>query len=247
MWDNTIKPIKYFSKKDSTITISGVQMQPWNRITTQSIFTLENMKSALDKPGEWYLEKGGKLYYRPRKGEKIENCKFTAPFLEQLIIFKGDVASAKQVENITFENISFQHSAYYIPSGGFEPLQAAPYAPAMVEADYAGNISFRHCVFQRTGSYAMWFRKSSHINIQENYFEDLGAGGLKIGETTVPDDSTLVTHHVNIENNIFHSGGRILSCGVGIILFHAHHNSISHNEIADFRLYGDFMRLGLGL
>ncbi|CAG4995293.1 hypothetical protein DYBT9275_01601 [Dyadobacter sp. CECT 9275] len=238
LWDNTIKPIQHFNRKDSTVTISGVQMQPWNRITVQSVFTLENLKSALDKPGEWYLENGNKLYYRPRVGEKIETCQFTAPFLEQLIIIRGDETAARPVKNITFENISFEHSAFHIPEGGFEPLQAAPFAPALVEADYSAHISFRNCAFQHTGSYAMWFRKSSHIDIRKNYFQDLGAGGLKIGETSLPADSTLVTHHVSIENNIFHSGGRILSCGVGIIVFHGHHNRIVHNEIADFRYTG---------
>ena len=238
-WDNTIKHIQTFNKEDSTITIAGQAMKPWNKITTGSIFTIEDFSLALDKPGEWFLEKNGTLYYRPQSGDMIQNVRVIAPSLEKLVIIKGDEKIGKPVSNITFRNISFQCNAYRLPQNGFEPVQAAGLSSAQIEADFADHITFTNCEFLHTGAYAVWFRRScSESRFNHNYFQDMGAGGIKIGEWFIPKDTTLISSHITVNNNILHSGGQFLSCAVGIAILNGYDNKLTHNEIGDFRYTG---------
>ena len=238
-WDNTIRPIQTFNKRDSTITVVGQAMKPWNKITSQSIFTIENFKSALDKPGEWFLEQNGTLYYKPQTGDAIRTVKAIAPMIEKLVVISGDTQTEKHVSNVSFKNISFQCTGYWLPKNGFEPSQAAVIAPAQIEADFADHITFSNCEFRHTGSYAVWFRRSCKESIIEhNFFQDLGAGGIKIGEEFVAKDSSLTTHDITVNNNILHSGGRLLSCAVGIAILNGYNNKLTHNEIGNFRYTG---------
>ena len=47
--------------------------------------------SALDQPGEWFLDREGTLYYMPREGEDMATAEVIAPVsAESFITFAGE-------------------------------------------------------------------------------------------------------------------------------------------------------------
>ncbi len=238
-WDNTRKRILSFDKDQSAVFIAGEGMKPWNPLNDKTRWLAENFKAALDYPGEWYLERTGYLYYIPKEGETIENTKFEAPLLKEFIVIRGDEESGKPVENIRFENLNFRTAGYLTPAPGNEPAQAAAPVDAVITLDFAKNIGFRNCEISHTGTYAFWFRRAcSNCEVNHCYMHDLGAGGVKIGETVIRPETDEITNNINIDNNIIRDAGHIFPCAVGILIFNASDNKLTHNEIANLRYSG---------
>ena len=237
-WDNTRKRILSFSKSEPALFIAGEGMKPWNPINNKSRWLIENYRGALDSPGEWFLDRSGYLYYIPLPGETILNSVFYAPILKEFISIKGN-SPDKPVSNIRFENISFQVTGYRTPAAGNEPAQAASTVGAVITLDYADQISFTDCEIAQTGTYAFWFRRGcSNCKVNKCYLHDLGAGGIKIGETTLRSAVNEITNNITADNNIITDGGHIFPCAVGIIIFHASDNNLTHNEISNLRYSG---------
>jgi len=71
---------------------------------------------------------------------------------------------------------------------------------AVITLDYASDISFTGCEIAQTGTYALWFRRGcSNCTVNKCYLHDLGAGGIKIGETTLRNAVNEITNNIIVQ------------------------------------------------
>ena len=111
--------------------------------------------------------------------------------IKEFIVIKGDEESGKNVENISFENLIFEVAGYNTPPTGNEPAQAAAPVDAVVTLDFAEKISIselRNCTYRN-----LCFLVQEGVQLiallVKCYMHDLGAGGVKIGETVIRPDA----------------------------------------------------------
>ena len=202
-WDNTRNRIYSFDQNTSTAFVVGAAAQSYNRIDTKSRYTLENFRAALDTCGEWFLERSGYLYYMPLPEETIDNLNVIAPVTDRFVTIRGNEKMGKKVENIRFENLSFQFTGYKMPFAGIPQAQAAFPIEAVIMADFAQKIQFVNCEIAHVGTNAFWFRNGCNdCSIEHCYLHDLGAGGVKIGDLSIPKNLDNLTRNVVVDNNI---------------------------------------------
>lgn len=236
-WNRTRTRINNSASDTKSIQVETSLFPDWVALDRASQFYFENSLSFLDSPGEWFLDDKNILYYMPRKGEIIANTVVEIPLLNELLKIEG--TAEKKVKNITFKNISFQHTNRIMSLRGDMPAQSASPTTAAVTLNFAENISFDNCEIANVSNNAAWIRKGcDNVKILNSYIHDLGIGGIKIGDIAPPPNAKFATQNIAIENNIIRYGGQEIPTGVGVIIFHSGNNIVSHNEISHFLYSG---------
>lgn len=198
-------------------------------------YVLENLRSALDQPGEWFLDRDGTLSYKPRRGEDMSQAEVIAPAgLSEFVRFGGQPELGLTVENITLRGLHFRHSGYLLPDSGHGDGQAAFTIPAVVMADGARKITLDRCEIAHTGIYAVWFRQGCReCAVTQCFLHDLGAGGVRFGEGGIPATEGLQTRDNVCDNNIIYQVGRLYPGCIPVWVGQSGHNKITHNDISD--------------
>ena len=198
-------------------------------------YYVENIREALDAPGEWYLERAtGTLYYYPMPGEDLGRMEVVAPRLTRLVEFRGVPDAGKLVEYVTLRGLVFSHEDWTLEPQGHSDPQAAVTVPAAIMADGARNCAIEACEVSHVGDYAIWLRRGCKDNrIQRNRLVDLGTGGVWIGEAGMaPSDETESSGNL-VDNDHIFDGGHVYPAGVGVWVGQSSRNTIFHNEIHD--------------
>lgn len=229
-WESARMRVGSFDPATNTVQLTGAAPWELNYWGANLRYQLENVKGALDQPGEWFLDRDGTIYYKPLPGEKIQAARVFAPVTTEFLRVEGQVDIGLPVENLRFEGLSFQHGQYLLPAEGHGDGQAEYSVPATIMVDGARNLAFDRCEIKHAGLYALWFRSACRdCSLTNSYVEDMGGGGVKIGE-----GGDVKTDHITVDNNIIHSGGKMHHGSHGVWIGNSGNNQITHNDISDF-------------
>lgn len=251
-WEFTRRAILGYDTATHSIVTYGLPQTPWCPWNKGSFYYVENVRSAFTDPGEWFLDaRGGKVYYRPLKGEKIATSFIEAPRNGMAQLLLMNACCDVQFDNITFacsdsprRQSDMNSPATFAALGTtleqpgptqYKGAQASANCEAAVMADGISNCIFTNCCFTHTGEYGLWIRRECSSNrVERCLFDDTGAGGIRLG---IPC-SERFSRFNTIRNCRILRGGRFHPSAIGIWVGDAQDSLITHNHIKDYYYSG---------
>ena len=190
-------------------------------------FFVENVREALDSPGEWFLDKAaGEVLYVPDSPD-FPRQEVVAPRLDRLIEIQGDPDQGRWVEHLRFRGIRFADTDYGLTTEYYHPREAT-----IVMAG-ARECEVRECEFGWLGGYALRLEdRSEGCRFVRNRVHDMGQGGVIMWGGTQDQ-----AHHCEILGNTMERLGLIYKHVAGVYVTHASDNHIAWNRIVDVPRY----------
>lgn len=208
-------------------------------------YYVENALELLDRPGEWYLDRGeGRLHYRPLPGEDVSKLEVIAPRAEALLEVKGE--RGKPVRHLRFVGLTFAHVEWPLPERGCAEVQASffesrgdrkgrAYPTPAARFEHAEGCSVERCRFEHLGGVGLWLGRGCRGNKATRCeVRDVGANGVMIGETGREDVAT----GNELSNSLIERCGTVLHGAVGVWVGLTDGTVISRNDLVDLPYTG---------
>ena len=209
-------------------------------------YWIENVKENLTEPGEFYVDPHDRTVtlIPPREVSNPAAVPVIVPRLARVLVLEGRPAAGALVENITCRGLGFAHTEWFFgPRAGgradFETPsgfgQAAVGVPGAVEGRGVRSCTFERCVVENTGTYGIDLGVACQNNrISHCALVDLGAGGIKIGTTFIPEGASAQTSGNVVSDCTIADGGNLWPSCVALWIGQSPGNTIAHNDIHGF-------------
>lgn len=229
-WMEARLPIAKVDDATHTVTLRG---SSWRPLTWSTGYLVENVREALGEPGEWYLDwRTGVLTYWPMPGEDMTKAEVIAPAVEQLVRLEGNVDEARFVEYVTFRGLTFCHTTAPLAEKGHAYSQAEMPVPAAIYAEGSRHCRFDGNEIAHVGQWGIELSRGCQDNhIVGNRIHDVGAGGIKIGESREPETDADEACRTVVTDNHVCDGNRVYMGAPGIWIGRSGSNLVAHNEV----------------
>jgi len=164
----------------------------------------------------------------------MRTAEVVAPQLEELLFIKGDATAKKPVHDIVLRGLTFAYTDWNLPTNGYADSQAAVRIPGDLIAEHAIDCVIADCTFTHLGGYGLELgRGCQRMQLRGNEMSDLGAGGVRIGESSIRNEPFEQNHGHVIADNHIHHVGEVYAPAVGILIMQSGTNRVAHNHIHD--------------
>jgi len=210
----------------------------WRPLTWSFGYYLDNMAEGLATPGAWYFDRQTReVRYHALPGEALEQAQVVVPELAQLVRLEGNPDRDEWVHDVVFRGLRFQHTVWELPEAGYYCVQAELPVPAAIQATGARRCALEDCELSHLGGWAVEFGRGCQDNrISGCLIEDLGAGGVKLGEINEPGSDAAEACRNEICDSIIRDGCKVYLGSPAVWIGQSGHNRIRHNEFS-----GQFM------
>ena len=233
-WIDIRQFIRAVDASSRTVVLSG--MIQTNTKEQDARYYVENTLDAVDEPGEWYLDRStGLITFLAQAGEDLTSAEVVASTGKTVLIrLEGSFAKADPVRHVVLRGLTFAHTDWTLGDKGYTDNQAAVQIGGAIFAQGAVDCVIEGCRFAHLGGYALEVGKGcKNWKIVGNEFVDLGAGGIRLGETAKRENAFEQNSGHAVTDNHLHQLGRVYAPAIGIIVFQSGGNRIAHNHIHD--------------
>ena len=195
------------------------------------IYHVENVRAALDRPGEWcHNRDSGMLYYRPPAGVDLASAEAVVGMLHVMVAMDGNARAGKWVEHVSLRGLTFQHSGR---EGQWQHFEGT----AVRMASGVRHCRIERCRFADLGASGVVIWKECVAN-EVTGCEFTGVGDTAVRVFDYLGEGPPVSADNRIVNNYIHHGGAVRQSICGIEISGSEGNLVANNHIHDMPYIG---------